>query len=169
MKYLFLFLLSFSFLNCTSEPTANAATTPDATPSTVAEPPVTPQLPTLVMAELLPLEEAKTLINCSQDPSAKQDDREYSTSVTYSCTDPFSILSASLVWKKDGTVQDASRRDNNPALEKLTTVPGADSAHLMAAQGRLMVAKGTYLLTVQIPGAEAPALSAIAAKILAQL
>jgi hypothetical protein len=168
MKHLFILLLSCLLINCTAEPASDAATTPP--PATApAESDASPQPTALIMAELLPTEEAAAILDCIETPSLRQDDREYSTSATYSCTNPFALLSVSLAWKKDGTAQDVSNRDNNPALEKITSIMGADAAHLMAAQGRLMVAKGTYLLTVQLPDADAPTLSAVAEKILAQL
>lgn len=151
-------------------PEASALETPvsASTPTVVSDTPQSPPAPTLSISELFPLSEATAIIGCNGEPSTKKDDRDHRTSVTYSCTDPFTILSAALTWTKDGSDQDVSRRDNNSALEKVS-VNGTDAAHLMAAQGRLMVAKGKYQLTVQLPNGEQATLISIAENILGQL
>lgn len=167
---LFALPLLFLFLSCSSSAnTQNSNEIPPSAPNTEEEPASTSsQTPGLSMAELFPLSDASALIGCQAEPSVKKDDRDYRTSVTYSCTDPFVILSAALVWTKDGNKQDVSRRDSNPALEKIS-VSGADAAHLVEAQGRLMVAKGKYLLTVQMPNSGREKLISIAEKVLQQL
>jgi hypothetical protein len=61
-----------------------------------------------------------------------------------------------------------SRRDDNPALEKIN-IPGADAAHFVEAQGRLMLAKGKYLVTVQIAAGERDVIFEVAEEVLAGL
>ncbi|MEO0732909.1 MAG: hypothetical protein AAFZ52_08745 [Bacteroidota bacterium] len=169
MKYgIFCFLLVSLYACGGGEPTTAAATEPApreeiaAAESAPSAPPITS------LCALFSMADAQELLGCQTEPNSRSNNGDNRLACQYACSNPFSSLSLSLVWRADGKGQDVSDRDNNPALQKVN-VAGADAAHFAAAQGRLMAAKGKYLLEMQLVPAKEAATLAAAAKILAEL
>ncbi|MEL7161975.1 MAG: hypothetical protein AAFN92_14535 [Bacteroidota bacterium] len=164
MKYLSLLLFVGFFCACGSNeaPANEEAPAPEASLTTSTE------KPEVNLCSIISEADAQALLGCNATPKQRGDARDGRTTCQYSCSAPFSNLSMSVVWTKDGKDQDVSRRDDNPALTKID-VPGADAAHLSQGQGRLMLAKGKYLVEVQLVPNNEAALAETGAKILAGL
>ncbi len=172
MKYLFLFSLLLSLVAC-SDTSIDATSTPEATMSeskmtTASEVSTVRFSAGTEVCQLYSADKASSLLGCNSDLNKKIDNRDNSYGCTFICTDPFVTFAVSAVWTKDGSNQDVSRRDDNPALEKVN-IPGADAAHFVEAQGRLMIAKGKYLMTVQIAPADRDAIFKVAEEVVADL
>jgi hypothetical protein len=175
MKYLFLIGLAISLFACSGSAT-ETATSPETTPpeaalvkaEVVPPPPATPFATGTEVCQLYSADKVARLLGCDNDLKPKIDNSERSYNCLFMCTAPFSTFSVSAGWTKSGNKQDVSRRDDNPALEKIN-IPGADAAHFVEAQGRLMLAKGKYLVTVQIAAGERDVIFEVAEEVLAGL
>lgn len=172
MKYPFLFSLLLSLAACSNTST-DATSAPEEAASesmipTADEISASRFSPGTEVCQLYSTDKVSSLLGCNSDLNKKIDNRDNSYGCTFICTDPFVTFAVSAVWTKDGSKQNVSRRDDNPALEKVS-IPGADAAHFVEAQGRLMIAKGKYLMTVQIAPSDREAIFKVAEEVLAEL